>query len=543
MPNSIPDPAKNSQAAGTQPAKDFASRQLTPAHLSEIEAALNQIASQKFAEAREDGQWLAEFSRGSYCLRGDAQCLVLHLRYGERSVVRRIVRLAEQTNDRAVLEVTRFGQTKPGRLEFVKLDARKPRNRIAAESFRSRLARLLAENFPDAEIDSLTSTPDSARYFSGLYIRGLMVENGVRWTLLAAPPESNVATLNGALTYGLACLHWNREHSPQLQIEGLRIFVPQEVASELQHQARWLNARSHTEVFTLGENSDQIERCDPADTGNLQSELIPRWEIEKILGRGQAAIQQIREISPQSAGYVVAGLELETDDVPLRFRGLEFARWTNGMLQLDPKRSAVKGEGDSDEEDQVLGDTAGTIVPADREQALKNSLDELSLRRNPLASNTRDPLYRLAPERWLETLILSDPLRLDATLDPRFLYSQVPAFAHSHQGIMDLVGVTRKGRVVIIELKVSEEIQLPAQGLRYWMRVKQHLDNGDFARCGYFPGIELSKEPPALWLVAPSLHFHPATDLILKHFSPTIEVTRIGINENWRRGIRVTFRK
>ena len=543
MPNSIPDPANNSQAAGTQPAKYSSPQQITPPHLGEIETALDQIARQKFAEVREDGQWLAEFSRGSYSLRGDAQSLILHLRYGEHSVVRRVVRLAEQTNDRVVLEVMRFGQTKPGRLEFVKIDARKPRNRIAAESFRRRLARLLAENFPDAEIDSLTATPDSARYFSGLYIRGLMVENGVRWALLAAPPRSNLATLNGVLTYGLAWLHWNREHIPNLQIAGLRIFVPQEAASELQHQARWLNERARTEVFTLAENSDQIERCDPADTGNLQSDLIPRWEIEKMLGRGQVAIQQIRDLAPQSADYVAAGVELETDDVPLRFLGLEFARLTNGMLQLDPKRVAAKDEGEPGDEGHVSGDTSGTIVPADREVALKNSLDELSLRRNPLAGDTRHPLYRSAPERWLETLILTDPSRLDATLDPRFLYSQVPAFAHSHQGIMDLVGVTRKGRAVIIELKVSEEIQLPAQGLRYWMRVKQHLDSGDFARNGYFPGIELIKQPPALWLVAPSLHFHPATGLILQYFSPQIEVTRIGINENWRRGIRVAFRK
>jgi hypothetical protein len=543
LPNSIPNPASNNQAAGTQPAKYSSPQQVNPAQLSEVEAALDQMAHQKFAEAREDGQWLAEFSKDSYSLRSDAQYSILHLRYGERSVVRRVLRLAEQTGERVVLEVMRFGQIKPGRLEFVKLNARKPRNRIAAESFRSRLARLLAENFPDGEIDSLTATPDSARYFSGLYIRGLMVDNGARWAFLAAPPGSNVATLNGALTYGLAWLHWAREHSPNLQFAGLRIFIPQEAVSELQHQARWLNARARTEIFALAENSDQIERCDPADIGNLLSELIPRWEIEKMLGRGQTAIQQIRELSPQSADYVAAGLELETDDVPLRFRGLEFARWTNGALQLDPRRARTRGEGDAAEMDEGGDDRLEAMAPVDREQALKNSLDELSLRRNPLASDTQDPLYRSAPERWLETLILADPSRLDATLDTRFLYSQVPAFAHSHQGIMDLVGVTRKGRVVIIELKVSEEIQLPAQGLRYWMRVKQHLDSGDFARSGYFPGIQLSKQLPALWLVAPSLHFHAATDLVLKYFSPEVEVTRIGINENWRRGIRVTFRK
>jgi hypothetical protein len=132
---------------------------------------------------------------------------------------------------------------------------------------------------------------------------------------------------------------------------------------------------------------------------------------------------------------------------------------------------------------------------------------------------------------------------LDAQLDSEFIYSQVPALSDSNRGVIDLLGVTRQRRVVVIELKASEDIHLPLQAVDYWLRVRQHLANGDFHRYGYFTGIELDPSPPLLWLVAPGLQFHPACDTLLRYLSPEIQVTRIGVNENWRRKLSVVFRQ
>ena len=41
-------------------------------------------------------------------------------------------------------------------------------------------------------------------------------------------------------------------------------------------------------------------------------------------------------------------------------------------------------------------------------------------------------------------------------------------------GVLDLLGVTRRGRLVVIELKASEDIQLPIQAVDYWLRVRRH---------------------------------------------------------------------
>jgi hypothetical protein len=83
---------------------------------------------------------------------------------------------------------------------------------------------------------------------------------------------------------------------------------------------------------------------------------------------------------------------------------------------------------------------------------------------------------------------------------------------------------------------------LPLQALDYWLRVKRHLDRGEFSANGYFPGIELRTEPPRLLLVSPSLEFHPTSETVLSFFAPTIEVERIGLAVEWRKGLETVFR-
>jgi hypothetical protein len=95
---------------------------------------------------------------------------------------------------------------------------------------------------------------------------------------------------------------------------------------------------------------------------------------------------------------------------------------------------------------------------------------------------------------------------------------------------------------VVIELKATADLHLPLQALDYWVRVKWHLDRGEFASFGYFPGVELRSDPPRLLLISPSLEFHPTTETILGYFSPLIDVERIGVGVEWRKGLRVMFR-
>jgi len=168
---------------------------------------------------------------------------------------------------------------------------------------------------------------------------------------------------------------------------------------------------------------------------------------------------------------------------------------------------------------------------------------KLEIYRSPLASSSRGPLYRAQAERWLESLVMADAARIEARIDPRFLYAQVPAIAAGDRGIMDLLGITRDARLVIMELKASEDVQLVMQAIDYWLRVRRHQEHGDLPRYGYFPGVDISSQPPLLVLVAPSLRFHPAADILARYLIPDIEIYRVGLNENWRRGLRVILRQ
>jgi hypothetical protein len=175
--------------------------------------------------------------------------------------------------------------------------------------------------------------------------------------------------------------------------------------------------------------------------------------------------------------------------------------------------------------------------------ALNRLLHDLELHRHPLARDTRHSLYRAQAERWLESIVREDVTRVDAALDPRFVYAQVFANAGGEHGILDLLTVTRTGRLAIIELKASEHIHLPLQAADYWLRIRRHLHSGEIARYGYFPGVELQQVPPLVYLVAPALRFHPTTDDLLKYLSSELEIVRVGLAESWRRGLRVVMRQ
>jgi hypothetical protein len=142
--------------------------------------------------------------------------------------------------------------------------------------------------------------------------------------------------------------------------------------------------------------------------------------------------------------------------------------------------------------------------------------------------------------------------RVIPRLDPRHVYAQVPAIAGaSDRGLLDLLGVTADGRLAVIELKADEDMHFALQGLDYWIRVRHHhlqtadatTGLGEFQRHGYFRGVELSPLEPRLYLVAPALRVHPATEIVLRYLSSRVEWHLLALDERWRSQIRVVWRK
>jgi hypothetical protein len=80
------------------------------------------------------------------------------------------------------------------------------------------------------------------------------------------------------------------------------------------------------------------------------------------------------------------------------------------------------------------------------------------------AGGPRDhSLWRLHPERWLESLVVQNVAAVDERLDASRLYSQVPAFSASDRAMIDVLTVTRDGRLAVVELKADEESTCPCR--------------------------------------------------------------------------------
>jgi hypothetical protein len=123
------------------------------------------------------------------------------------------------------------------------------------------------------------------------------------------------------------------------------------------------------------------------------------------------------------------------------------------------------------------------------------------------------------------------------------VYSQVPALPAAGGAMIDVLTCTLDGRLAVLVLKADEDLRLLLQGLDYWARVRWHRERGEFAGHGYFAGRELSSATPLLFLVAPALLVHPATDVLLRYLSPQIDWTLLQVDERWRDGVRVVNKK
>ena len=80
--------------------------------------------------------------------------------------------------------------------------------------------------------------------------------------------------------------------------------------------------------------------------------------------------------------------------------------------------------------------------------------------RGPARGERSDPLFRLYPERWLESLITQDV----SAIDERLVYCQGPALASTHRAMLPVFTCTLDGRLAILEFKADEDIHLPLQG-------------------------------------------------------------------------------
>lgn len=457
------------------------------------------------------------------------KCL-LHLWSQERNVVRRVLEV-ERTKDLLQLSVVRFGQTRPTKLEICRSRDRRSvtAKNTARARYRSMLEKVLAREFPGHTLDRLISSSDLERSFGPVYTRGVLRKGNAWSAVLGVNSEELQSSIDGSLTFGLLWLEHLRGHCDKGFVESLALFVPARASTVVRARMAHL-ARSACKwrLFEVDERGAEVHEVDCSDAGNIDTRLVRCADENAARERFKSSIERVRALAPEAEVAIVT-----PGEIAFRLHGLEFAR----------SRMAISESSFRAAEELVFGAGAcETTVTEENAEQFAAFVEVVRMARQSHGDGLH-PLRRACPERWLESLVIREVTAVDARLDAACVYSQVPAFSASDRAMIDVLAATRERRLAVIELKADEDIHLPLQGLDYWARVRWHQQRGEFAQFGYFPGRELSPQPPLLMLVAPALHIHPATDTLLRYLSPAIEWQLVAVAERWRDGVRVVFRK
>jgi hypothetical protein len=493
------------------------------------------LATASRAVVLEDGATLFDFASAKYSVSGDDRAL-LHLWSDERNAVRRVVD-AERRNGALRLSVQRFGKGKPTVLEVVATaDCRAPAaQRQARQRYQRPLARVLQREFPEWKVAEIASTADLERSFSPVYTRGLLRRGHSAIAFLGVNAAETQPSVDGALTFALLWLDYLREREAgRAVLERLVVFAPPERWAVLQSRLHSLDQSvAHFELHELHERDETLRLIDIGDQGNVATRLVRCPDERQVRSCFAHAEERVRAAVPECEAVVLSSSELG-----FRLHGLEFAR----ARIATSSQTFVLGQ------EIVFGSGAHETLLTPESEPLFNDLMARLRAARCASGEKRDPLWRMQPERWLESRVRADVAALDARLDPDFVYAQVPAFAASDRGMIDLLAATRDGHLAVLELKADEDIHLPLQGLDYWSRVKWQHEREAFQKFGYFVTPEgaprqLAISAPLLLLVAPALHIHPATDKILRYVSPEVDWTLIAVDERWRDVVKVVFRK
>ena len=628
----------------------------SPQSASQIGAELRDFLEQASAGAvLEDGKVLFELPETKFRVTEEHERCTLQLWSGERNLVRTVIAVREREGTLR-LRTRRFGQNLPKTLVISsEAQRREPaRREPARQAYLRLLQRVLAREFPDWVVDGFRAAMDLERSFGPAYIRGSVVRGKEAWAVIGVSATESQAVIDGILTLGVLWLHLCRERGDGRRLyKGLRLIVPRGAATLTLARLAWMNtSAAQWELFELDERTEELTLRDPADQGNLRTRLVHHPDEAAAQERFAPAIAEMLSLVPTGEQHRVEQRLRSTAELAFLLHGLEFARArislapgsftqllevtvgvgpaeavltaasrnaiVEHLAQLFERRDARVAHRSRSFHARAPGRSIGAFTgrPAHgkmqggAEELAQGRMQRLEMRERALAAQ-QDPLFRAAPERWLESVLRenlapltrslapspgartqvteafandvdpdtrgnrAEPLpshgsswawsrsvtgkqseRLIPRFDPRFVYTQVPAIAGAgDRGMLDLLGVTEDGRLAVIELKASDDLQLPMQGLDYWIRVRHHhvsaldpktgMSSGpsDLQQHGYFRQVELSPSPPRLYLVAPALHIHPAIETVLRYLSPQVEWTLLALDERWRQEVRVVWRK
>ena len=389
------------------------------------------------------------------------------------------------------------------------------------------LAQLAASLQPEAKIERASLSPGIRRGQPGRYGRIVLRLKYQRIAVTASVASSHASEVDAVLSSALLWFNRLSERVRPPYLQQLWLVVENALVKPLGHRIALLreSLKQAVVIYEIDQTWSALHEVPCPSRQDLWKRRLSRFPPVRESEISESAMK-ILSLAPEAIDVVHA-----RHGQTLRYFGLPFARVRKVM-----------------EAERVWFGTESsrrTLLEEKTENEYAALLCALREHRSADASDHRHALYRTAAEAWLESLLRRDISRLDPGLVIAPLHAQFRTAKGGRLGVrpIDLLALRRDGRLVVIELKVSEDREHVLQGADYWQRVEAHRRRGHISRAKLFGTQRIRDESPLVYLVAPTLRVHPAFQTLARSIAGDIEIYRFDINEDWRSGIRVMRRQ
>jgi hypothetical protein len=358
-----------------------------------------------------------DLADSKYSISGEYNKCLLHLWSSERNFVRRVLD-AEEKQPRCGCKFSAWVRRAPPASTFaaIAISVPPPRGAPPASPTSLALRRALERNFPGWTVVHLTTSMDLQRSFGPAYLRGSLRHGQRALAVVGVNDQETQSTIDGALTIGILWLEACRLAQQERRlVEGLVMVLPKGTAPLTRQRMAHLHPTAR-EMATV--RIRPARRCARSrgysDCGNLATRLVHSIDEEQA---ATASAIRSRAFEPFCRSRKSSCSRPRS--LSFRWHGLEFAQ---ARIAHDPRTFEST-------EEIVFG-----MGPEERVLTADNESQFADLVRLAAAVRHKDgpknhALWRMHPERWLESLVVGNLAALDGRLRPEPLYAQVPAFA------------------------------------------------------------------------------------------------------------------
>lgn len=390
------------------------------------------------------------------------------------------------------------------------------------------LAQLACAQLTDVKVERAGLSAGARRGQPGRYARILLRQGNKRIAVAGPVAGADASERDAFLSSALLWFARARERASGPVVQQLWLVVPTELIESMARQLALLrdDLRRSIKLYEIDDGWQTLTPARMLERAELWMDTPPRFRPSAKDTKPSDWAKRLLALSPEAIDIVRA-----RNGETLRFHGLAFAR-VRRLMNTERAWFGIEGE-------------RRRLLDESNWNECVELVKELRKHRNANAPDHRHAFYKSAPEAWLESLLRRDITRLDPGLRIAPLHAQFRT-AHDARAAtrpVDLLALRRDGRLVVIELKVTEDREHVLQGADYWRRIEAYRRAGHINRARLFGKAVILDEPPLVYLVAPLLRFHRSFQTLAHSITPEIEMYRFDINEDWRAGVRAVRRE